>query len=150
MQTKINIRSFGVLEIILSIGIFAAFSVMVLRLFVTASDDEKKVGELDSANYAAVSYIEEFKSGETPFDILSEAGCTALSAESPAGTTPMVKAPDSCSGDIVSGSGLTAHIEIQKDSENAGGELYKINVEMIRTSDGTEILSLSGLKYFSD
>jgi hypothetical protein len=35
-------RDFGVFEIIISVAILAAFSVFVLKLFISASTDEKK------------------------------------------------------------------------------------------------------------
>jgi type II secretory pathway pseudopilin PulG len=135
MHTRFHGRNFGVLEIIVSVAILAAFSVFVLRLFVAASNDEKKMLELDRADYAAVSYIEQFKNSAAPFDM-----CGSLGRANPSG------------GDYdntVALSGIKARIEIKKDSENALGGLYTISVDMIRSSDSADIYKLSGLKFFT-
>jgi hypothetical protein len=137
MRSRFQSRNFGVLEIIISVAILAAFSVFVLRLFVAASYDEKKSLELDRANYAAVTYIEQFKGSATPFDI-----CGTLGADS--GVNGYYKHAVAVSNDI------SAQIEIKKDSESVSGSLYIINIDMKRSSDGSDILKLSGLKYFSN
>ncbi|MDR3645410.1 MAG: hypothetical protein P4M02_10095, partial [Clostridia bacterium] len=46
--------------------------------------------------------------------------------------------------------GIRAQIEIKKDSDNASGSLYRINIDMKRSSDGSDIVKLSDLKYFSN
>jgi hypothetical protein len=124
-------RSFGVLEIILSVAILAAFSVFVLRLFVSASDNESKMRLLDRADTAAVSYIEQFKGGSTPFALSAALG------GSPSGGAyrRVFDLPD----------GIRARVDIAKDG-TAG--LYQISVRMTRARDGAGLLSLSGLQYF--
>jgi type II secretory pathway pseudopilin PulG len=137
MHSRFHSRNFGVLEIIISVAILAAFSVFVLRLFVAASLDEKKSLELDRANYAAVTYIEQFKGSAAPFDICAALG-TASAANGYYSNTVGVPG------------GIKAQIEIKKDSDNASGSLYRMSIDMKRSSDGSDILKLSDLKYFSD
>ena len=136
MRSHFHARNFGVLEIIVSVAILVAFSVFVLRLFVAVSSDEKKMKELDRANYTAVSYIEQFKAGASPFDLRSTLGGSASGGS----YTRTVTVPG----------GIRARIEIKEDTRYAAGSLYVIRVDMEQSSDGSELLTLSGFKYFSD
>lgn len=134
MRSKIRSRDFGVLEIILSVAIIAAFSVFVLRLFVAASKDRQRMLDLDRANAAAVSLIEQFKGGSAPFSLSSSLGGAPANGRYDR-TVPVE-------------SGLTARVRIQKSGSNAGGGLYAIDVSVCR-ADGARVLDLNGARYFS-
>lgn len=135
MHSRYHIRNFGVLEIIISVAILAAFSVFVLKLFVGASDSEKKVQLLDRADYAAVTYIEQFKGSASPFAVCAKLGGVKESGGYYKNTV--------CVAD-----GMNAVIEIKKDSDNAAGSLYVMNVVMKNNKDGKDIYQLSGYKFF--
>ncbi|MDR3551738.1 MAG: hypothetical protein P4L75_01310 [Clostridia bacterium] len=138
MQSRFHSRDFGVLEIIVSVAILAAFSVFVLQLFVAASKDRQKMTALDSANYAAVSYIEQFRAGSTPFALCSKLG-GAPSGGSYDGTV-----------EVPTAAGLSAHLTIAKTAANTGGSIYTLKVELKRSSDGAPVFSLSDAKFFSN
>jgi type II secretory pathway pseudopilin PulG len=74
MRFKYQSKSFGVLEIVLSVAILAVFSVFVLQLFVTASQSSKKMRLLDNAQFQAVSIIENFKGSTSPIDFCKSEG----------------------------------------------------------------------------
>ena len=132
---RLQSRSFGVLEIILSVAILSAFSVFVLRLFVAANNEEKTMLELDRANYAAVSYIEQFKSSSAPFAICSRLGTAGPSGDQYAAAVP------------VEGR-LRAQIRIYKETSNDAGALYRMDVA-VSDSGGTDVLQLSGVQFFA-
>jgi type II secretory pathway pseudopilin PulG len=134
MHSRFNNRNFGVLEIIVSVAILAAFSVFVLRLFAAASKDEKLMLESDQANYTAVSYIEEFKGGASPFTICEELGSARPS--------------DGYYSSKVALGETYALVEIKKENANASGALYEISVDIKRNSDKHDLCKLSGLQYF--
>lgn len=136
MHSRFYDRNFGVLEIIVSVAILAAFSVFVLRLFVAASADEKKTLELDTADYTAVSYIERFENSTSPFELFSSPG-------------KAVPASDSYRENVIISNDMSAFIVISKDSENSGGSTYKITVDIKKSTDGSDIYKLSDYKYFS-
>jgi len=132
--TRYQSRDFGVLEIIISVAILAAFSVFVLKLFVSASTDEKKVKQLDLATNSAVTYIEQFKSSSSPYEI-----CSTLGAAAP--TSGSFKKT------IFIDEGIQAVIEISEDSQNAAGSIYSMNIDMQKAT-GESVYKLNGLKYF--
>lgn len=126
-------RNFGVLEIILSVAILAAFSVFVLKLFVLASNYEKNMRLLDKATYSAVTIIEQFKNGNEPFAINSHYGGTAKNDVY------------ACSTQL--SNELRADISIKKGNQNLAGGTYQIDVN-IKNSSGKKIYELNGAKYF--
>lgn len=128
-------RSFGVLEIILSVAILSAFSVFVLRLFVAANAEEKKMLELDHANYAAASYIEQFKSSSAPFAICSRLGTAGPSGDQYSATVPVEGA-------------LHAQIRIYRETSNGAGALYRMDVA-VSGSGGADVLQLSDVQFFA-
>jgi type II secretory pathway pseudopilin PulG len=132
--TRYQSRDFGVLEIIISVAILAAFSVFVLKLFVSASNDEKKMKQLDLATHSAVTYIEQFKSSSSPYEI-----CSTLGAAAP--TSGSFKKT------VFIDEGIQAVIEISEDSQNAAGSIYTMNIDM-QKSTGESVYKLNGLKYF--
>ena len=128
-------RSFGVLEIILSVAILSAFSVFVLRLFVAANGEDKKMLELDRANYVAASYIEQFKSSSAPFAVCANLGTSGPSGDQYSATVPVEGA-------------LHAQIRICREASNGAGALYRMDVA-ISDSGGTDVLDLSDVQFFA-
>jgi prepilin-type N-terminal cleavage/methylation domain-containing protein len=56
-------RGFTLAEMIISIGVIAIFSVIILQLFVTAKNLNTTSRDLDKSSAAAVNMAEQFKSG---------------------------------------------------------------------------------------
>ena len=131
MRSRFNVRNFGVLEIIMSVAILAVFSVFLLRLFVSASECEKKTRLLDRADFTAASYVEQFKGGSGPYDILTSLGIKQDGGDDRTGTVKSAA------------EGLNAAVEVKK--LDAG--LYGITVDM-RGGDGGSVYKLSGCQYF--
>jgi hypothetical protein len=133
MRSRFNVRNFGVLEIIMSVAILAVFSVFLLKLFVSASDCEKKTRLLDRADFTAASYVEQFKSGSGPYDIMTKLGIAQGSGDDRTGTVKSAA------------EGLTAVVRVTK--LGTGDGLYQITVDM-RGTNGASVYKLSGLEYF--
>lgn len=129
-------RTFGVLEIILSVAILAIFAVPVLQLFVRAAQEEKRARMTDTAVTAAVSYVEEFKSGATPFSLSATLGGQ----------------PDadgqSYRRQVDVGNGVTATVVIRRDGENTAGGLYAIDVSAAGKGVNGTLYRLEGLMFF--
>jgi type II secretory pathway pseudopilin PulG len=136
MQSRFNVRNFGVLEIIMSVAILAAFSVFVLKLFVSASDRGRQARMLDSASFAASGYVEQFKAGAGPYSLMSLPGASAASSAPDDRTVTVAKAAD----------GLSAVIEIKREASPQG--LYVINIDMRGSVSGKSVYKLSGCGYF--
>lgn len=139
MQIKRHLRNFGVLEIILSTAILAAFSVFAIQLFIKASDNQANVVLLDKSTYTAVSIAEQFKAGETPFALSGKYGGKA---DKDSYTRTVTVSPE-----------IRAKIVVSRDDEmtdekNAGG-MYSVNITMVKSKDGTELYHLTALKYFT-
>lgn len=135
-RSRYRSRTFGVLEIILSVGILTVFAVPVLQLFVKASQEEKRTRMTDTAVAAAVSYVEEFRSGSTPFALSRTLG----GSPEPDGS--------GYRGQADLGDGVTATVTIRRDSENAGGSLYAIAVSVSGKGIPDSLYTLNGLRYF--
>jgi len=136
MRLNFHSRNFGVLEIIVSVAIFAAFSVFVLKLFVAGETSDKRMGELDRATMSAVSIVERFKGSGAPFEVCSSLGASAPESGSFSGT---VGVSDS----------LNADVKIGRESSNAAGSLYRISVN-VRDTRGQSVYDLSDLKFFRE
>lgn len=135
-RSRYRSLTFGVLEIILSVGILAVFSVPVLQLFVKASREETRTRMTDTAVAAAVSYVEEFRSGATPFELSRTLG----GSPEPDGS--------GYRGQADLGGGVTATVVIRRDSENAGGSLYAIAVSAAGKGIPGALYTLDELRYF--
>lgn len=135
-RSRYRSRTFGVLEIILSVGILAVFAVPLLQLFVKASQEEKRTRMTDTAVAAAVSYVEDFRSGSTPF---------ALSQT--LGGGPDADGNYRRQADL--GGGVAAAVTIRCTGENAGGRLYAIDVTMTGKGFPGSLYTLSVLRYFA-
>jgi type II secretory pathway pseudopilin PulG len=136
MRYKYQSRSFGVLEIVLSVAILAVFSVFVLQLFLSASNNSKKVKLTDNAQFQAISIVEKFKGSNSPLDF-----CKGMGLSQTAG--------DDIKQNINVSDNINAEIEIKKDSETDAGILYVINIDMRKIGSNESLVSLRDVKFFS-
>lgn len=135
MRFKYQSRSFGVLEIVLSVAILAVFSVFVLQLFVTASENSKKERLLGNAEFQAITIVEQFKGSKSPLEFCKNMG---LNQETGNYTKQNINISNA----------INAEIEIKKDSETSAGMLYVININMLKSGSNESLIKLSDVKYF--
>lgn len=65
-------KGFTLVELIMSIGIIAILSCMVLQLFITAENLNKRSSDLDASVMKSESLIESFKSCNNPMEFVNQ------------------------------------------------------------------------------
>ncbi|MGI6160783.1 MAG: type II secretion system protein [Christensenellales bacterium] len=65
-------RGFSLIEIIISLAVLSLASAVIVSVFAAAGQVSRKATDTDNAAQAAVLEIEKFRSGQNPYDYISE------------------------------------------------------------------------------
>jgi Tfp pilus assembly protein PilE len=114
---------FSVIEVVLSIAVLAAMSLVCLQLFLTASKVNMRSRILDASVMKSTAIVEAFKNSDKPYPASYESTFTTAD-----------------------GRRLQANIQIASQKSTTKGSLYGISVKVI--NDGEKIYELSALNYF--